>query len=140
MLFSEAAAVSAAWRLGVSYRMQITLRLVTSRSIHEILHPKLQTQVRTSEMEDPFSHPTTHCKFPTMGIPQFKRHLEPYGERCALKQGKVVVDGPALAYHILNLCSRTTRKTSPFEQPSYDLLGRTAIAWLDHIQACGLSV
>jgi len=75
-----------------------------------------------------------------MGIPQFKRHLEPYGERSVLKQGKVVLDGPALAYHVLSLCSRTTRKTSPFEQPSYELLGKTVIAWLDHIQARGLSV
>jgi hypothetical protein len=75
-----------------------------------------------------------------MGIPQLKRHLEPYAERAVIKQGDVVLDGPALAYHVLSLCSRTTRKTSPFEQPSYGLLGETAIAWLDRIQESGLSV
>ncbi|KAK4236375.1 XPG domain containing-domain-containing protein [Achaetomium macrosporum] len=75
-----------------------------------------------------------------MGIPQLKRHLEPYAERSFIEPGNVVLDGPALAYHILNLCSRTTRKSSPFEQPSYQLLGKTAVAWLDRIQACGLSV
>jgi hypothetical protein len=75
-----------------------------------------------------------------MGIPQLKRHLEPYAERAAIEPGDVVLDGPALAYHVLSLCSRSTRKTSPFEQPSYHLLGETAIAWLERIEACGLSV
>lgn len=75
-----------------------------------------------------------------MGIPQLKRHLEPYAERAAIEPGNAVLDGPALAYHMLNLCSRVTRKTSPFEQPSYELLGKTAIDWLERIQACGLSV
>ncbi|SPQ23661.1 daea0fe1-be1e-4288-aa7d-a1c1cdc0f56d [Thermothielavioides terrestris] len=75
-----------------------------------------------------------------MGIPQFKRHLEPYTQRAAIEPGDVVLDGPALAYHVLALCSRATRKTSPFEQPSYELLGKVAVAWLEKIQACGLSV
>ncbi|KAK3306679.1 XPG domain containing-domain-containing protein [Chaetomium strumarium] len=75
-----------------------------------------------------------------MGIPQFKRHLEPYAERALIEPCNVVLDGPALAYHILNLCSRTRRKGSPLEQPSYQLLGKTAVAWLHRIQACGLSV
>jgi hypothetical protein len=75
-----------------------------------------------------------------MGIPQFKRHLEPYAERAFIEPGNVVLDGPALAYHILNLCSRTRRKSSPLEQPSYQLLGKTAVEWLDRLQACGLSV
>ncbi len=75
-----------------------------------------------------------------MGIPQLKRHLEPYAERADIKPGDVVLDGPALAYHVLSLCSRAIRKTSPLEQPSNHLLGQTAVAWLDQIQACGLSV
>ena len=78
--------------------------------------------------------------FLAMGIPQLKRHLEPYAERAVIQPGDVVLDGPALAYHVLSLCSRATRKTSPLEQPSYQLLGQTALAWLDRIQACGLSV
>ncbi|KAK4152497.1 Deoxyhypusine hydroxylase [Chaetomidium leptoderma] len=75
-----------------------------------------------------------------MGIPQFRKHLEPYAERAAIEPGSAVLDGPALAYHVLNLCSRATRKTCPFEQPSNELLGKTAIAWLQQIQACGLSI
>lgn len=75
-----------------------------------------------------------------MGIPQLKRNLEPYAERAAIEPGNAVLDGPALAYHVLSLCSRSTRKTSPFEQPSYELLGKTAIAWLERIQTCGLTV
>ncbi|KAL2145024.1 hypothetical protein VTI28DRAFT_8124 [Corynascus sepedonium] len=75
-----------------------------------------------------------------MGIPQLRRHLEPYAERTVLEPSNVVLDGPAFAYHVLGLCARTTRKTSPFEQPSYEVMGRTAIAWLKKIQSCGLAV
>ncbi|KAK4103754.1 hypothetical protein N658DRAFT_445199 [Parathielavia hyrcaniae] len=75
-----------------------------------------------------------------MGIPQLKRHLEPYAERAPVEPGSAVLDGPALAYHVLNLCSQTARSSSPSEQPSYERLGKTAIAWLHRIQACGLSV
>jgi hypothetical protein len=77
-----------------------------------------------------------------MGIPQLKRHLERYAERMPLEPGDVVVDGPALAYHILSLCLRAIGKGSnnPLKQPSYDFLGATAVAWLDRIQECGLSV
>ncbi|CAP70388.1 uncharacterized protein PODANS_3_4670 [Podospora anserina S mat+] len=69
-----------------------------------------------------------------MGIPHLKRNLEPYAERGAIAPCNVVVDGPALAYHVLSLASRTTIKTSPFEQPSYELLGRTAIQWLEKME------
>ncbi|KAK0637235.1 XPG domain containing-domain-containing protein [Bombardia bombarda] len=77
-----------------------------------------------------------------MGIPHFKRHLEPYAQRGIVTPGSVSValDGPALAYHVLNLCQRKSLRSSPFEQPAYELLGQTAIAWLDQIQACGLLV
>lgn len=75
-----------------------------------------------------------------MGIPHLKRNLEPYAERGAIAPCNVVVDGPALAYHVLSLASRTTIKTSPFEQPSYELLGRTAIQWLEKMEECGLTM
>ncbi|EGS21374.1 uncharacterized protein CTHT_0032290 [Thermochaetoides thermophila DSM 1495] len=75
-----------------------------------------------------------------MGIPQLKKHLEPHAERKVIEPCKAVVDGPSLAYHILGLCCRQTRRTSPFEQPTYDLLGRTAISWLNAIEECGISV
>lgn len=73
-----------------------------------------------------------------MGIPKLRQYLEPYAERAIIDPTNVVLDGPALAYHILKLCSRTIRKTSPLEQPSYEVLGRTAIAWLERVQSCGL--
>ncbi|KAK4204156.1 XPG domain containing-domain-containing protein [Triangularia verruculosa] len=75
-----------------------------------------------------------------MGIPHLKRNLEPYAERGPIEPCDVVVDGPALAYHVLSLASRTTIKTTPFEQPSYELLGRTALAWLEKMEECGLTV
>ncbi len=50
------------------------------------------------------------------------------------------IDGPGLAYHVLRLCSRKTLRPSPFEQPSYQLLGRTAIEWLDQLESHGISV
>ncbi|KAK3987840.1 Deoxyhypusine hydroxylase [Cladorrhinum sp. PSN332] len=75
-----------------------------------------------------------------MGIPRLKRNLEPFADKGIIEPCKAVVDGPALAYHALNLCSRATLKSSPFEQPSYELLGRTAIAWLTKIEEYGLEV
>ncbi|KAK0665896.1 XPG domain containing-domain-containing protein [Cercophora samala] len=75
-----------------------------------------------------------------MGIPHLKRNLEPYAERGPIASCNVVVDGPALAYHVLSLASRTTIKTTPFEQPSYELLGQTAIQWLEKMEECGLTI
>ncbi|KAK3940662.1 XPG domain containing-domain-containing protein [Diplogelasinospora grovesii] len=81
-----------------------------------------------------------------MGIPGLKRHLDPYGltvvynGRNPLNGIRVVIDGPALAYHVLSLCQRNVLKSSPFEQPSYRLLGQTALSWLDEIQTCGADI
>ncbi|KAK3905709.1 Deoxyhypusine hydroxylase [Staphylotrichum tortipilum] len=75
-----------------------------------------------------------------MGVPQLKKWMAPHSERGVMQRSDTVVDGPALAYHVFSLCSRGSRKISPFQQPSYSLLGSTAIAWLDRLQECGLSV
>ncbi|KAK0718258.1 XPG domain containing-domain-containing protein [Lasiosphaeria miniovina] len=75
-----------------------------------------------------------------MGVPHLRRHLEPYAQKGVIEPCNVVIDGPALAYHILALCLRSTQKSSPSEQPSYDVLGCTTVAWLDEIQASGLTV
>jgi 3-dehydroquinate dehydratase len=61
-----------------------------------------------------------------MGIPRLLTTLEPYAAQGSLDDASIVVDGPALAYHILNICRR-----NGFNQPSYDVLGQTAVAWLD---------
>ena len=75
-----------------------------------------------------------------MGIPHLKRHLRPYATCAELRNRDVIIDGPALAYHILNLCRVGVSRHSPFEQPSYSLLQDTAIAWLDHLGTCGISM
>ncbi|OHE94033.1 hypothetical protein CORC01_10608 [Colletotrichum orchidophilum] len=65
-----------------------------------------------------------------MGIPHLLNHLSPYGVFGALDGDRVVIDGPALAYHIYHLCTRSTSGL-----PSYDLLGRTALAWLEEVDS-----
>ncbi|KAJ4420800.1 hypothetical protein N0V85_000468 [Neurospora sp. IMI 360204] len=75
-----------------------------------------------------------------MGIPHLRKHLEPYAQRGAIQPSNLVIDGPALAYHILNLCRIKTIKNSPFEQPTYELLSRTTLEWLDRIRVCGLTI
>jgi hypothetical protein len=77
-----------------------------------------------------------------MGILGFRRLLEPYAtiRRTKIEPCQAVVDGPALAYHILRLCLRRTLKSSPFEQPPYKLLSKTVISWLDNIEECGIHV
>ncbi|KAK3318400.1 XPG domain containing-domain-containing protein [Apodospora peruviana] len=75
-----------------------------------------------------------------MGIPRLKRYLEPLAERAGIPPCELVIDGPALAYHILGCCMKGVRSRTPHDQPSNEQLGQTAVAWLDQIQACGLSV
>ncbi|RSM07143.1 hypothetical protein CDV31_008792 [Fusarium ambrosium] len=70
-----------------------------------------------------------------MGIPQLISTLEPYAVHGALDNDRVVIDGPALAYHILHICNRYG-----IVQPSYQLLGDTTIAWLDALVSRGVSV
>lgn len=70
-----------------------------------------------------------------MGIPRLIVTLEPYVVHGVLENQHVVIDGPALAYHILYICNR-----HGIPQPSYKLLGETAIAWFDELIRCGVSV
>ncbi|KAK5998132.1 hypothetical protein PT974_00504 [Cladobotryum mycophilum] len=64
-----------------------------------------------------------------MGIPHLIATLERYAEYEVLENETVVIDGPALAYHILYMC-----RANAASQPSYGLLGQAAIAWLDELQ------
>lgn len=70
-----------------------------------------------------------------MGIPRLISTLEPYVVHGVLDNERVVIDGPALAYHVLYICNR---HGSP--QPSYKVLGETTIAWLDELTQRGVSV
>lgn len=72
-----------------------------------------------------------------MGIPRLRQLLEPYAERNDLGDRRVVIDGPGLAYHIFNQCQTKAPSGSLFDQPSYAVLGRAAINWLDHLTGSG---
>ncbi|KAM7206899.1 XPG domain containing domain containing protein [Naviculisporaceae sp. PSN 640] len=74
-----------------------------------------------------------------MGIPRLKRILEPHAERTKIPASEIVIDGPSLAYHIYYFL-KGNLNNSPFDQPSNELLGQTAIQWLDRIQSCGHTV
>lgn len=63
-----------------------------------------------------------------MGIPHLISTLEPYVQHVALKDVDVVVDGPGLAHHVLHVC-----RVNGVDHPSYQLLGTTAVAWLDEL-------
>jgi hypothetical protein len=75
-----------------------------------------------------------------MGVRNLRRLLEPHADRIDCNGQKVVIDGPSLAYHIFYLCIRNQNPAGLFEQPSYSQLGETAIAWLDQLCACGVTV
>ena len=72
---------------------------------------------------------TDNLDYPfSMGIPRLISTLEPYAVHQVLDNKSVVIDGPALAYHILYICNR-----HGIPQPSYKILGKTAVAWLDEL-------
>lgn len=54
--------------------------------------------------------------------------------------GRVVIDGPSFAYHILHLSRLGAGVSSILENPSYSVLGATATKWLDRLQDHGLEV
>ncbi|EHK15815.1 uncharacterized protein TRIVIDRAFT_12617, partial [Trichoderma virens Gv29-8] len=64
-----------------------------------------------------------------MGIPHLITTLENYASHEILQRQVVVIDGPALAYHILHLC-----RFQGASQPSYGLLNRLVIEWLDRLE------
>lgn len=74
-----------------------------------------------------------------MGIRGLTATLKPFAARSDLR-GRLVIDGPALAYHILHLCRVELMSSTALEEPSYSVLGSTVIRWLDSLQDCGLEV
>lgn len=77
-----------------------------------------------------------------MGVHNLAKLSRPYGQSVILRGKSVVIDGPALAYYILDICRERTGSggDSLIDEPSYRRLGQTALAWLDHIEACGVTV
>jgi hypothetical protein len=83
------------------------------------------------------NHRATIITGPRMGIPRLRQLLEPYTKRIELEDQRVVIDGPGLAYHIFSLCQARAPSGSPFDQPSYTLLGEKVITWLDDLTSSG---
>ncbi|TLD27282.1 hypothetical protein PspLS_05083 [Pyricularia sp. CBS 133598] len=76
-----------------------------------------------------------------MGIRNLATNIKPYSKDCVLdSSSRIVIDGPSLAYHIISLCSPRQGATTPFQQPSYDLLAGTALAWLKELERHGPTV
>lgn len=76
-----------------------------------------------------------------MGIPNLITHLRPYAELDNLR-GDVIIDGPALAYHVYFLClSLRSGAKNPFEaSPTYQELGEAVILWLTCLESQDITV
>lgn len=74
-----------------------------------------------------------------MGIRGLTAALRPFASRVKLAD-RVVIDGPAFAYHVLFACRLESRVSSALEDPSYSVLGSAAIRWLDNLQSRGSQV
>lgn len=74
-----------------------------------------------------------------MGIKGLAVRLKPFASQEQLK-GRIVIDGPALAYHILHLARRKAGASSILDHPTDTVLGTTTTRWLDSLQALGLDV
>ncbi|KAL1900483.1 hypothetical protein Sste5346_002203 [Sporothrix stenoceras] len=70
-----------------------------------------------------------------MGVPKLLTTLTPFGDRKPLDNANVIIDGPALAYHVVGLCMAdpvmAATRSHPLEQPTYAQLGQAAMDWLD---------
>lgn len=93
--------------------------------------------LKTSDTEDLPSHASPGIRYclssarpdaQTMGIPHLITTLEPFSVRGTLQDEDIVIDGPALAYHVLHICRR-----NGIGQPSYSLLGQIALSWLSEL-------
>lgn len=67
-----------------------------------------------------------------MGISNLINVLSPWAITGSLTNEKIVIDGPAFAYHILSLC-----RGNGVHQPSNRLLGRVAVDWLVELERSG---
>jgi hypothetical protein len=75
-----------------------------------------------------------------MGVPHLRWLLEPCATRQELRHCDVVIDGPSLGYHIYKTCWARGKNSSPFDQPSTELLGQKCREWLDKLESYGVFV
>ncbi|KAF3767477.1 hypothetical protein M406DRAFT_69621 [Cryphonectria parasitica EP155] len=74
-----------------------------------------------------------------MGIRGLTAALKPFASRSELR-GRVVIDGPGLAYHILTVARAQAGVSTVLDEPTYAVLGQTAAWWLDELQSCGVTI
>ncbi|KAI3401348.1 hypothetical protein diail_11431 [Diaporthe ilicicola] len=74
-----------------------------------------------------------------MGIRGLTASLRPFATWSKLT-GTVVIDGPALAYHVLFAGRLEASVSTALKDPSYSVLGSSAIQWLDNLQSRGTQV
>ena len=79
-----------------------------------------------------------------MGIPRLTLRLEPYAKRVSFEVHDqtlktAVIDGPALAFHILNLClAQRDRPQSNLDSlPSLRELSQATLIWLETLEQHG---
>ncbi|KAF4553673.1 Hypothetical protein D9617_6g094040 [Elsinoe fawcettii] len=82
-----------------------------------------------------------------MGIPGLTRKAEQHAARVVYQRSvtqdrQAIIDGPALAYHILNLCiSQRQQRKSPFDDvPTYQEIATSTVAWLAHLSRYGFEI
>lgn len=74
-----------------------------------------------------------------MGISGLIRVLKTVASRSELR-GRVVIDGPAFAYHILHLARVEVDASTALEEPTYSILGSTALRWLENLESYGVDM
>lgn len=70
-----------------------------------------------------------------MGIPHLITTLEPYATKELLQDHGIVIDGPALAYHIFHTC-----RSNGINHPSHRLISESVLAWLDRLTSTHVAV
>lgn len=75
-----------------------------------------------------------------MGIKGLSTALRRFASQESLQGHRVVIDGPALAYHILWIARVEAGVSTILDNPTYTVLGDTTTRWLDSLQSHGIEV
>lgn len=67
-----------------------------------------------------------------MGIPHLKSTLEPYGQVGTIRGERVVIDGPAFAYHITGVL-----QGNGTPDPTAKQIAQTAVKWVTTLSSQG---
>lgn len=88
-----------------------------------------------------------------MGVPHLAKQLHAFAEfaplgckseGCSLHPSdkKIIIDGPSLAYHIYHCgLAHSPSNLGPIDAlPSYEMLGKATVTFLDELQSYGTTV